>query len=215
MVIGIYIVIILIPVILYSYILYLYNKNNGNDIKSKLSGFEVARKVLDNHNLNNYIVLVKGTLNSHYDYSHKVVRLTQETYDGTSFSSTIDALRVSMYAVLDNENDKLSHVRSLLLPFIEFITLLSYILFVIFVIFKDFNGVKIATLLLFIVLLFYLINLKFENKVMTEGKKELDKLKILTKKEIEDSENLFKVFPFIIVTSMITVVFKLFNNVKR
>ena len=61
--IGIYLLILIIPAIASLNISSTYKKYKIVDNKNKLSGFEVARKVLDANGLNDmYIVEVKGEL---------------------------------------------------------------------------------------------------------------------------------------------------------
>ena len=54
-----------------------YNKYKNIENSKKLSGFDVARKILDKNGLQNvHVVEVRGNLTDHYDPSRKVVRLS-------------------------------------------------------------------------------------------------------------------------------------------
>ena len=61
-------------------------KKVGNN--KTITGQEVARKILDSNNLENvHVVKVNGTLTDHYDPSRKVVRLSNEIFDGESIAA--------------------------------------------------------------------------------------------------------------------------------
>ena len=70
-----FIAIITIPAIAQAFITISYKKYSEVQNGEKLSGFEVARKILDANNLKDMdIVSTPGTLTDHYDPSRKVVR---------------------------------------------------------------------------------------------------------------------------------------------
>ena len=75
-----YVLILIIPLFAQWYIKHNYSKYSEVKIKKGLSGFEVARKILDANGLEKMdIVSTPGTLTDHYDPSRKVVRLSKDT----------------------------------------------------------------------------------------------------------------------------------------
>ena len=65
-----------------------YSKYKQIENKKRISGFEVARKILDNFGLEDiHVVEVNGNLTDHYDPSNKVVRLSTDVFHGESIAS--------------------------------------------------------------------------------------------------------------------------------
>ena len=74
--------ILAIPLIAQLYINYTYKKYLKIESKGNISGFEVARKILDSNNLKDiHIVSTSGTLTDHYDPSRGVIRLSNDIFD--------------------------------------------------------------------------------------------------------------------------------------
>ena len=68
--------IIAVPLLAQLYINSTYGKYSDIDNSKNISGFEVARKILDANGLNSIdIVTTSGTLSDNYDPRRKVVRL--------------------------------------------------------------------------------------------------------------------------------------------
>ena len=118
----IFLCILLVPCILFTIINTVYNKYKDVDNKKKLSGFEVAREILDSHGLDKiYIVEVKSNLSDHYDSDHKVLRLSSDVFHGESLTAAAVAARVANYAVQDKEGYTLMKFRSFLNKIITFV----------------------------------------------------------------------------------------------
>ena len=82
-----------------------YSKYKKVRNKNGLTGFEVARKILDENGLQDiHIVEIKGNLTDHYDPSRKVVRLSTEIFNGSSIASTSVAAHECGHAIQDKEN---------------------------------------------------------------------------------------------------------------
>ena len=78
-----YIVIILIPIIAQINISTSYGKYKKLGNSKKISGFEVARKILDANGLDDiYVVETSGNLTDHYDPSRKVIKLSRDIFKG-------------------------------------------------------------------------------------------------------------------------------------
>jgi Zn-dependent membrane protease YugP len=73
-----------------------FNKWSTVGITSGLTGYEAARRMLDNNGLQDVpIEPVKGRLSDHYDPIHRVVRLSEPVY----FESSISAVSVACHEV--------------------------------------------------------------------------------------------------------------------
>lgn len=122
-----FIVLLVIPII--SYIVLCVLSRNSKS-KSNETGFDIARKILDDNGLNNYIVLTKGLLVDHYDYSQRVVRLSSVVYDGTSVFAHVIASYIAMIAVMDKEKNSHIKVRGYLVNVVKFLMIAAMITFI-------------------------------------------------------------------------------------
>ena len=83
-----YLLAFIIPLIAQIYVSATYKKNSKKDNAFGLTGYDVARKILDKNELNNlYVVETKGTMTDHYDPTRKTVKLSTDVYHGKSVAS--------------------------------------------------------------------------------------------------------------------------------
>lgn len=203
-----------IPCIAFTAISIAFGNHRDTNIKKKLSGFEVARKILDDNDLKDmYIVEVKGNLNDHYDYNQKVIRLSSDVYNGEGISSAILAAKVCSYAIQDKDNNSFMKFRFVLNPLVTFDVYVGYILFVIGLCLQDFGMIRVAALLLLIAIMFHLITLPVEFEATKVAKVNLDKSNILSGEEIEKGSNLFRVVPYTFVMTVLTCISNLINEI--
>lgn len=206
--------ILCIPCILFTIISIVSNKYKDVDNKKKLSGFEVAREILDKNGLEDiYIVEVKGSLNDHYDYNSKVVRLSTDVFHGESLTAAIVAARVASYAIQDKENYTFMKFRGSLNQMITFANYIAYILFIVGICMKDVGILEIANLVLLIVFMFHVITLPVEFDACNRLVKYLDKYSHLTKKELEEANILVKVTPYTFIMSIVTCISNLIREI--
>lgn len=65
-----------------------------------LTGFEVARKILDKNNLQDIMILeTRGNLSDHYDPTRKVIKLSTDIYHGSSIASAAVAAHECGHAI--------------------------------------------------------------------------------------------------------------------
>ena len=92
---------ILITVGAQIYIKVSYNKYKKESTKSNMTGFEVARKILDANGLKDvHVVETPGNLTDHYDPQRKVVRLSKEIFNGQLLIKKYDATE-GLHAIVD------------------------------------------------------------------------------------------------------------------
>ena len=95
-----YIIILIIPILAQIKVTKTYSKFKKVHNKNKLSGFEVARKILDANGLDDiYVVETPGNLTDHYDPSRKVVKLSTDvlnTYISFPFSISIKSSNIGI-----------------------------------------------------------------------------------------------------------------------
>lgn len=204
----------LIPCIAFAVVNFTLSKIIEVNIKSKLSGFEVARKILDDNGLDNmYIVEVKGNYNDHYDYNQKVIRLSTDIFHEENVVSAIIAARECAHAIQDKNNYTFFKIKSILMPLFNFSIYLSYVICIIALFIQDFGMVRLAAFVLESVLIFNIITLPVEynaNKII------LDKIKtekILEKDELLYAQKVLKVIPYISIMNILTSISRLFSEI--
>ena len=157
------IAIIALPALAQLYISITYKKYKEIKNSKQLSGFEVARKVLDANGLNDIdIVTTSGELTDHYDPRRKVVRLSDDIFNGTSIASLAVAAHECGHAVQDDRGYVLMRLRSILVPVVNIGTSLSYYIILIGFIFQILNLIYIGIALTGLGLLFQLVTLPVE-----------------------------------------------------
>jgi len=173
------IAIIAVPLLAQLYIKSTYGKYSEIDNDSKISGFEVARKILDANGLNSIdIVSTSGTLTDHYDPRRKVVRLSNDVFNGNSIASMAVAAHECGHAIQDKESYSLLKIRSLLVPVVNIGTSISYYIILIGFIFQVLNLVYVGIALTALGLLFQIITLPVEINASKRAGNQLSSLAI-------------------------------------
>lgn len=140
-----------------------YKKYVKIDNEKKLTGFDVARRILDENNLGEiYVVETKGTMSDHYDPGRKTVRLSTDVYHGTSISSLAIAAHECGHAIQDKEGYTWFKIRSMIFPIINIGQKIAYVVMIIGLFLSYLNYVYAAIGFTFLGLLFELITLPVE-----------------------------------------------------
>ena len=190
-------IIYLIPLIAYIIMCYVLKKYNNIDNNKELSGFEVARNILDKHKLEDmYIVERRGYFTDNYDSKQNVIRFSTPVFH----EETIYSLAISSYfatkAYLYNKNDKTVKTKILIDNFITILTNFIYILLLVGMILNSEPTYKVVLLLLILVLVYNLLTIPIENRIMIQSMKELVDNKYLNKnkEEIQTIYNSMKLY---------------------
>ena len=105
---------------------YSRTKKMPND--KKMTGKEVARKILDANGLKKVKVEEQpGTLTDHYDPRNKVVRLSSDIYNNTSLASVSVASHECGHAIQDKDNYFFLRLRSSIVPLVNIASRLGYV----------------------------------------------------------------------------------------
>lgn len=140
-----------------------YKKYVKIDNEKKLTGFDVARRILDENNLGEiYVVETKGTMSDHYDPIRKTVRLSTDVYHGTSISSLAIAAHECGHAIQDKEGYTWFKIRSMIFPIINIGQKIAYVVMIIGLFLSYLNYVYAAIGFTFLGLLFELVTLPVE-----------------------------------------------------
>ena len=191
----------------------IYSKYNKVKIKSKLSGFEVSRAIMDSHDLNNvYITETREFLFSKYDFGRKVVRLVKNVFNGETITSTAISSLESSYAILDKKNNNIYNLRKKITPIINLLLILSYIIILIGFLFGHMNTLLSGIIIDYLILIIYILTYSVEIECKKIALKELVSNKIVNKKEIIEIEKVLKVA---LLTNFASIFFPLVEVLKK
>lgn len=140
-----------------------YNNLSKKDNTAKLTGYDVARIILDHNGLKDIdIVEVRGTMTDHYDPSRKVVRLSTDVFHENSIASMAIAAHECGHAIQDDTGYFLMKIRSMLVPIVNFCTRIAYLVIVVGLIANALGIFYIGIGLIATSLLFQLVTLPVE-----------------------------------------------------
>lgn len=187
-----------------------YSKYKKIKNSQKISGFEVAKKILENNGLDNiYVTEVRGNLTDHYDPGRKVIRLSSEIFHGTSIASASVAAHEVGHAIQDKEGYSFMRFRSAIFPLVRFSSYGGYIAIALGAIFGFIDLIWIGIALEVIILLFQILTLPVEFNASSRAEKELQKLSILSENEIEGSKKMLKAAAYTYVASVLTTLLQI------
>lgn len=200
---------LIITVIAQIAIKFTYNKYQKQENKKRLTGFDVARKILDKNGLNNILVLeTTGYLTDHYDPTKKVIKLSTDIYNGTTISSAAVAAHECGHAIQDKESYKPMRIRSKIVPTVNLLTKLGYLSIVIGAIFS-YKLMEIGVILLLSILLFQIITLPVEFNASSRALKQIEKLNILSQDEQKGSKKVLSAAAFTYVASVLSTLMQI------
>ena len=161
-----------------------YSKYKKVKCKEKISGYEVARKILDANGLNNVdIVEVQGELTDHYDPSRKVVRLSSDIYHGTSVASVAVSAHECGHAIQDKEGYSFLRFRNKIIPIVNLSSKAGYIAITAGIALSMVNLIWIGIAFEITILLFQLVTLPVEFDASNRALKIINNLKIVNEDE--------------------------------
>ena len=205
-----YLFMLLIPMAAQIYISVTYGKYKKIKNSYDMTGYDVARKILDDNGLNDvYVVQTTGTLSDHYDPRRKTVRLSNEVYNGSSVASMAIAAHECGHAIQHKEGYIFLKIRSFLVPFTNFSTKIGYFVVVIGLIFNLLGVAKFGIYLLLVILLFQLVTLPVEFNASSRAKKQLNKLNIVTEDEDSGVKSMLLAAAFTYVASLVSTLLQI------
>lgn len=201
---------ILITVGAQIYIKVSYNKYKKESTKNNMTGFEVARKILDANGLKDvHVVETPGNLTDHYDPQRKVVRLSKEIFNGQTIASNSVAAHEVGHAIQDKEGYTYMKIRSALVPFVNFCSKVGYLVLVIGFIASALDIVYVGITLLATTLVFQLVTLPVEFNASKRAGIQLEKEGILNQEEQEGSKTMLTAAALTYVASLVTTLLEI------
>ena len=166
------------------YIKHNYKKYSKKQTETGNSGYEAARKILDNNGLQHVgINMVEGELSDHYDPRNKTVNLSKDIYNGRTIAAVSVAAHECGHAMQDEKGYAFLRIRSRIIPVVNFASHAGYYAVVIGLIFSLSVLIKVGILLELIILFFQLITLPVEFNASNRGLKQIKELGLLQDKE--------------------------------
>lgn len=182
--------IILIPIIAQIGIKSAYSRNSAINNDLKLTGKDVARKILDKNGLQNVeIVCINGELTDHYDPRKKRISLSNNIYNGKSISSAAVAAHEVGHAIQDKDGYFYLRLRSFLVPIVNLSSHISTVFIILGFIFEGLNLITIGIYLLLVGLLFQLVTLPVEFNASARAKKQLKDIGLLSNENINGTNS--------------------------
>lgn len=157
------IIVILIPLIAQIGVSSNYQKYKRVKNTKELTGYDVARKILDENGLGDiYIVETRGELTDHYDPTKKVVRLSSDIYHGKTVAAMSVAAHECGHAIQDKEGYTFMRIRSAIFPIVNVATSISYWIILLGFLFELLDLIYIGIALTCLGLLFQIVTLPVE-----------------------------------------------------
>lgn len=181
-----------------------YSKYSKKQNSGKLTGKEVAEKILEMNGLSNVKVgRINGSLTDHYDPRNKTISLSDGIYNSNSISACAVAAHEVGHAIQDKERYSMLVFRSKLVPVVNFTSRLSSILVFSGFIFDLFNFITIGAILLTVGLFFQLITLPVEFDASKRAKEELQKCGLIEKQDTKGATKVLKAAVFTYVAGFL------------
>ena len=181
-----------------------YNKYKHKKNKQNLTGYDVAKLIIEANNLNVSIEETYGYLSDHYDPRSKTIRLSHEIYANSSIAAASIAAHECGHAIQDNNQNILLKLRSLLIPIVNLSSHLGYIAVMIGLLAGIAKLLIIGILLELIILLFQILTLPIEIDASIKGLKQLKKLNVLNNKELNKGKKVLLAAAFTYIASMLS-----------
>lgn len=217
-----FILILIIPLISQVYIVSTYSKYRKVRNNKDLTGYDVAREILNKNDLKDLVVIeTRGELTDHYDPIRKVIKLSSDIYHNSSIASIAVAAHEVGHALQDKDKYIYNKIRTFLLPLVNLTSKVAYIFLLIGFFAELLNFIEYAIALMIFSLLFQIITLPIEFNASKRAKEELRKLQLFTDKELNGTKKMLTSAAFTYVGSLITTLLNMLrlilivNNRKK
>lgn len=187
-----------------------YKKYKNIENSKGLTGFDVARKILDENGLKDiYITEVRGNLTDHYDPGRKVIRLSTDIFHGKTIASASVAAHEVGHAIQDKEGYSFMRFRSMMFPLVRFSSYGGYIAILVGAIFELMDLIWFGIGLEIVILLFQIVTLPVEFNASSRAKNELAKYNLLNNNEINSSDKMLRAAAYTYVASVLTTILQI------
>lgn len=197
-----------------AYINHKYRQTKKISSSKKISGVEVARKILDSNGLKKVKVMeTQGVLSDHYDPRGKTVYLSSDIYHNTSLASVSVASHECGHALQDKEGYFFLRLRSSIVPLVNFASRAGYIIILIGMFMSLLDLLWIGIGLEFVILFFQLITLPVEFNASNRALHQIVDLGLVDKKEQGQCRGMLTAAALTYVASVATAILEILRLV--
>ena len=194
-----------------------YSKYSKQQSASGMTGFQVARSILDRNGLNDVRVEpVAGTLTDHYDPRSKVVRLSEGNFNKNSIAGVSVAAHEVGHAIQDARGYLPMKLRSGIFPIVNFSNQLFMPLLFGGFILGGFSGgglgfwlIQAAIVLFLAVFAFHVVTLPVEINASTRAYGQLTRYGILSTSEAGGTRRVLTAAAFTYIAAALTALLTL------
>ena len=181
---GLIILSTIIALLAQIYIKHNYKKYSKQANSAGNSGYDTARKILDNNGLEHVgINMVNGELTDYYDPRNKTVNLSTDIYNGKTIAAVSVAAHECGHAIQDKDGYAFLKIRRKIIPVVNFASYAGYYAVVIGLLFSSLQLIKIGIIMELIILFFQLVTLPVEFNASSRGLKQIKQLGLLENNE--------------------------------
>lgn len=173
-----------LPLLAQIFIKISYENNSRIKNSKELTGYDVARKILDKNGLNDLLIVeTNGYLTDHYDPNRKVIKLSRNIYGNDTISSMAVAAHEVGHAIQDKEGYFFLKLRTFIFPIVSFISRMSWLVILIGFFFEIVNAIYLGIIIVSASVIFELVTLPVEINASKRAIKELNSLNLITGEE--------------------------------
>ena len=173
-----------LPLLAQIFIKISYENNSRIKNSKELTGYDVARKILDKNGLNDLLIVeTNGYLTDHYDPNRKVIQLSRNIYGNDTISSMAVAAHEVGHAIQDKEGYFFLRLRTFIFPIVSFISRISWLVILIGFFFEIVNAIYLGIIIVSASVIFELVTLPVEINASKRAIKELNSLNLITGEE--------------------------------
>ena len=167
-----------------AYISVNYRKYKQISVKSRKSGYDVAREILDKNGLSKVLIVeTQGELTDHYDPSKKVVKLSHDIYHGETIAAVSVASHECGHAIQDKNGYAFLRFRNSIVPLVNLASKAGYVVIMIGILATITKLIWVGIALESVILLFQLVTLPVEFNASSRALKLIKEYKIVTDDE--------------------------------
>ena len=182
-------IIILIPIYAQMKVRSTYKRYTKVASSTRMTGAEVARKILDDNGLYNvHVEETRGYLSDHYDPRTKVVRLSSDNYHGHSLAATAVSAHEVGHAIQDQEDYAFLRLRHSLVPVANIGSNLSWVFILIGFIAGFSNFVLLGIVCMLAAVIFQVVTLPVEFNASTRAMDQVVSLGIIRSDEERETK---------------------------
>src|SRR5574344_1685079 len=207
---ALWLLMIIIPLIAEIYVQSTYNKYKNKKNTSNITGYDVARKILDKNVLYNlYIVETQGTMTYIYDVTRKTIKLSSEVYHGSSIASLAIAAHECGHAIQDKNGYSFFKFRSTIFPIVNIGTRIAWIVLLIGFIFQLIDLVWVGILLVGLGLIFELVTLPVEFNASNRALENIQLMHLINDEGIDGTKQMLTSAALTYVAAVLSTMFQM------